>query len=265
MTKRVILAISLLLAAAITITAQTRADSINAMSLNGSTGHITVPNARIAWQNSDFGMDFGYGFVWIGEENIDHQFRYSLSVLQKFEVHGLLQIGKIPPSESGLQNFVLGGKYQIVEDNKSAIALGTDIEVAHEVFPGPSAKIYLASTYEGKFFTLPAIVTATFGWQFVEGGDFSSQFLYGMGFSLGLFPDTFKNHVYWISDFSNFSYVVHAANVNAFNRGAFNTGLRIHPLKRSNFKLVIDIIGSDLLDDKERGLAVTLSGGISLQ
>ncbi len=108
---------------------------------------------------------------------------------------------------------------------------------------------------------MPAVTTATIGWQLLERGDFSSQFVYGMGFSLSLFPGTFSDFVYWITDFSNFSYVVVGGGINAGSRGAFNTGIRIHPIKSSKFNMVIDIVGADLLDDGQRGLALSVSGG----
>ena len=85
-----------------------------------------------------------------------------------------------------------------------------------------------------------------------------------MGFSLSLLPDTLRNFLYWVTDFSNFSYAMHGARVSAEIRGAFNTGLRIHPINDGPFNLVIDLIGTDLLD-QGRGLSATLSGGWAFQ
>ena len=233
------------------------AGSANGMTLNGSTGLIVVPDARIGWENAKVGLDIGYGFVWTGGENFDHLPRFAVSLFQRFEVSGLMQLN------DGLQNFVIGGKFQLTKSGGTALALGGDFEMYNSPTDQNSAKLYLAATYGGNFFGMPAVTTATIGWQLLERGNFSSQFIYGMGFSLSLFPSTFKNFVYWVTDFANFSYTVSAAQVNAAARGAFNTGIRIHPVKDGRFNLVIDVIGTDLRDDGDRGLSASVSGGLS--
>jgi hypothetical protein len=239
----------------------TQAGSVRSMTLNGSTGLILVPDARIAWEEAKFGLDFAYGMVWAGGDQFDHLPRVSLSLFKKAEITGLLQIGDVAGS-SEIKSFVMGTKFQLTRSGATALALGGDFEfVNQDFYSGNSSKIYLAATYGGQFFNMPAVTTATIGWQFLEYGDFSSQFVYGMGFSLSLFPKTFKNFVYWITDFANFSYVATSPMVDAGGRGAFNTGVRIHPVKSGNFNLVIDVIGTDLLDDGTRGLSATVNGG----
>ena len=233
------------------------AGAANSMTLNGSTGLIVVPDARIGWENAQSGVDVGYGFVWTGGQDFDHLPRFAVSLFQKFEVSGLMQLN------SGLQNFVIGGKFQLVKEGGTALALGGDYEFFNGTANQNSAKLYLAATYGGNFFGMPAVTTATIGWQLWESGSFSSQFIYGMGFSMSLFPSTFKNFVYWVTDFANFSYTVNAALVNAASRGAFNTGIRIHPIKDGRFNLVIDVIGTDLLDNGDRGMSASVSGGLS--
>lgn len=237
----------------------TRAGAANGMTLNGSTGLILVPDAHVGWENANFGVDIGYGFVWSGGNNFDNLPRFAISFLKKFEVSGLFQL------QDGLRNFVLGAKWQLHKKGSTALALGGDFEFLNSNFSnrGNSSKIYFAATYGGNFFNMPAVTTATIGWQFWNTGNFSSQFIYGMGFSLTLFPNTFKDFVYWVTDFSNFSYTVVAAQVNAGTRGAFNTGFRIHPIKSGRFNLVIDFVGTDLLDDGDRGLMLSVSGGMA--
>ena len=142
------------------------------------------------------------------------------------------------------------------------MALGGDFELTNiRLYKGNSAKIYVVTTYSGDFFNMPAVTTATVGWQLLNSGDLSSQFVYGMGFSMGLFPKVLRDYVFWITDFSNFSYAVHGPRVDATSRGAFNTGLRIHPVKEGQFNLVIDFFGTDLLDES-RGMSATVSGGL---
>ncbi|MCD6343438.1 MAG: hypothetical protein J7L76_06600 [Spirochaetaceae bacterium] len=234
------------------------AGAVNGMTLNGSTGLIVVPDAHVAWEKPKVGVDIGYGFVWGGGQNFDHLPRFSVSLFQKFEVSGLMQM-----NNGDLQNFVIGGKFQITKSGGTALALGGDFEFYNLAQNRNSAKLYLAATYGGNFFGMPVVTTATIGWQMLNRGSFSSQFIYGMGFSMSLFPETFKNYVYWVTDFANFSYTVTGAMVNASSRGAFNTGIRIRPIKEGRFNLVIDVLGTDLLDDGDRGLSTSISGGLA--
>ena len=244
----------------------TSSGSANGMTFNGATGLIIVPDARIGWGNSKFGLDIGYGFVWTGDQDMDHLPRFSMSIAQVVEIHGLFHFGN--DSHADFKNMVLGAKFKLVEKGGSALALGGDIEFDNRAPDGGndqvSSKIYLAATYGGKFFNAPAVTTATIGWQMFEAGNFAFQFVYGMGFSMSLFPQTFDNHVFWITDFGNFSYAVYRPNINAGNRGAFNTGIRIRPFKKGRFKMVIDLLGTDLLDAGQRGLGLNISGGMAL-
>ena len=238
------------------------AGAANGMTFNGSTGLIVVPDARIGWENADIGLDVGYGFIWGGAQDVDHLPRFALSLARKVEIHGLIHL-RDEPAGDNLQNFIVGGKFQLFKDGGSALALGLDAEMANQ--PAGlqvSDKVYLAATYAGRFFDVPAVTTATIGWQFLEYGEFSSQFIYGMGFSMSLFPSAFKNYVYWITDFSNFSFAVDQSAI-GLGRGAFNTGIRIRPIKEGRFNLIIDVLGTDLLDDGGRALGVSFSGGMA--
>ncbi len=257
--KKIIMAAVLIavLASAGVFAQNVTAGAVNGMTLNGSTGLIVVPDAHVGWEKAKFGVDLGYGFVWAGGQNFDHLPRFAVSLFEKFEISGLMQL-----NNGDLQNFVIGAKFQLTKSGGTALALGGDFEFYNPVQSRNSAKIYLAATYGGNFFGMPAVTSATVGWQLLERGNFSSQFIYGMGFSLSLFPSTFENFVYWVTDFANFSYTVSGAMINASSRGAFNTGIRIHPIKDGRFNLVIDILGTDLLDDGERGMSASISGGI---
>ena len=232
--------------------------SAGALTLNGASGIIVVPDAHTAWERADAGLDIGYGLVWSGGRPVDHLPRFALGFVRRVEISGLLHF-----NDSVLTNGVIGAKVQLFQQGGAAIAFGGDLEIpGTRIYRSESAKIYLAVTYGGSFFNMPAITTAALGWQLLNSGLFSSQFVYGMGFSMGLFPEVFQGVVSWISDFSNFSYTVYAPRVNAFSRGAFNTGLRIDPIRKGRFRLVVDFVGTDLLDET-RGLSFTVSGGFS--
>jgi hypothetical protein len=228
------------------------------MTLNGATGLIVVPDGHVAWEESKFGVDVGYGFVWGGGNRFDHLPRAVVSLFNIWEVSVLFHIG-----DDYFKNLVLGSKVKIFNKGGTAMAIGGDFEFSGEHYTGNSSKIYLATTYGGRFFNMPAVTTATIGWQLLESGRFSSQFIYGMGFSLGLFGDNLNNILYWVTDFANFSYAVQGSIVNSGYRGAFNTGLRIRPFQKGRFNMIIDIMGTDLLDDGGRGLNLSVSGGMA--
>ncbi len=233
-------------------------DAVTGMTLNGSTGLFVVPDAQIGWDRTDIGLNSGYGFVWTG--NLDHLPRFSINLFRKIEVSGLLHF-----NSSGVKNGVLGAKFQFFEKQGASLAMGGDFEITDTShYTGHNSKVYTSVTYSGDFFSMPATTSLAFGWQFLSLGKFSSQLIYGMGFTIGLFPNILHNYLMWVTDFSNFSYAVHGSELNAGVRGALNTGLRIHPVKKGAFNLVIDIIGTDLLDTT-RGLTVSLSAGIGLK
>ena len=144
------------------------AGSANGMTLNGATGLILVPDARIGWENAQLGVDAGYGFVWNGGPSVEHLPRLSLSLLGRIELSTLFQI-----DQGSLENGVLGAKFQLYRDSGTVLALGTDWEFSPS--RGDSGKLYLAVTYGGDFFRLPAVTTAVMGWQYWENGRISSQ------------------------------------------------------------------------------------------
>ncbi len=171
-------------------TQATRAGAVNGMTLNGATGLILVPDARIGWERAKFGLDLGYGFVWTGGNNVDSLPRFSFSFLKRAEVYGLLHLATA--GNEPFRNFVLGGKFQAVKSGGSAVAFGADVEFANNAPSGTndyvSSKLYASVTYGGDFFSIPSVTSAAFGWQWWNKGKFSSQFVYGMGFSVSLLP-----------------------------------------------------------------------------
>ncbi len=151
----------------------------------------------------------------------------------------------------------------------TAIALGGNIQ-----FLDPdrvtkdnnlAGQLYVAFTYPGDFFNMPAETSLMIGTTLREDTK-NTSIDFGMGFDLILLPDILQNFVHWITDFSNFSYSDAPWNVIAEHRGSLNTGFRIDlsmiPIF-TNYKFVVDIVAADILDDS-RSFAFGIVFGIPL-
>ncbi|MBB6480635.1 hypothetical protein [Spirochaeta isovalerica] len=228
--------------------------SVKGNSVNGATGIVTTPTARIGWEYSDLGLDFGYSFLY--GNGTAHVPRVTFSFLKKAEIGVAFNI-----RGGDDWDFLYHGKFQFYMNGGSAVAMGvmgdlSNVGGSSDVYLTP----YLVASYSGNFFKWPAVTTMMFGWRMLEAGSISSNFAFSMGFELALAPQVFKNYVFWISDFSNYSFA-ERASINARDRGAFNTGIRIDPVKKGKFKLVFDLIGTDLLESS-RGLSASATFGI---
>jgi hypothetical protein len=121
-------------------------------------------------------------------------------------------------------------------------------------------------TYAGTFLGMPAESTIVVGKtmgdddKYYQADDKNIDF--SMGFDLDFLPQFLKGYVHWISDFSNYSYSVDPMGANAMARGCFNTGFRIAPLRDSRYKLNIDVLMTDALDEN-RSWTVGVAGGLS--
>lgn len=127
-------------------------------------------------------------------------------------------------------------------------------------------QIYLAATYAGNFFSMPAETTIVIGHTFIDDKHDNSDndnIDFSMGFDLDFAPQLFKHYVHWISDFANYSYSTEAGGAVANHRGAFNTGLRFALMRDKRFKLNFDLIITDALDDN-RDWALGAAFGMSL-
>ena len=230
------------------------AQSLKGMSLNGSTGLYSIPTARTGWEGkSSFAFDLGYHAVISGGK-ASHIPKASLSLFKFIEINAALDI----QGEQGLQlhaNDFLGGLKIQFPLTKTALALGGNVQALNLGASEPNrynaAQIYLAVTYSGNFFSMPAETTAVVGKSFSKNiPDWDIDF--GMGFDLVLLPKFLDRYVHWIVDFANFSYSVKPWHVSASHRGVLNTGIRIDlsfipPFKK--FKFVIDVLATDILDD----------------
>lgn len=222
--------------------------SVKGNSVNGSTGVIVSPTARVGWEYSDLGVDFGYTFLY--GSGMGHVPAVTLSFARKAEIGAAFNI-----RDNGNFDLLYHGKFQFYRNGGSAVAMGIKGDVSDLGGNGGFYMTpYIVATYSGNFFTWPAVTSMMFGWNMIENGGISSSFAFSMGFELSLAPEVFKNYVYWISDFSNYSYSS-ISDINAGSRGAFNTGIRIDPIKKGKFKLVFDVVGTDLLDSSRGFMA----------
>ena len=237
--------------------------SVKGMNSRGVTGVIVTPTARIGWEKADIGVDATYSFLY--KDDMSHIPAVTVSLFKKAEIALAYDIEGNDGGED-LNNLLIGGKYQLYKEGGTSLALGGNFEsVMGDDFVDDdkkSADIYIVTTYSGDFFELPAVTSMMFGWQVLEYDDITTSFNYSMGFELGLFPEKLKNYVYWISDFSNYSYAAYQLRIDR-DRGVFNTGLRFDPIKDSKFKFVINLIGTDLLDEDWRGFMANATFGMS--
>lgn len=262
MKKGSVLFLSAMIALCVTVPAMaqknTSAGTAKGLCTNGLTGIITTPSARIAWESADIGLDVHYTFM---QTPATHVPSATISFFKMAEVAIASEI-----SNSEWTNLFINGKFQVYKSGGAALAVGANTEF---YFPGGetsnamnSASAFFIATYSGSFFNMPAVTSMLLGWQFLELDRYASNFNFSMGFEMTLLPSTFKNYVFWITDFGNYSYVLApASGINAGSRGCFNTGLRFDILKKGNMKLQIDVVGTDLLDE-DRGILGSLVFGI---
>ncbi len=230
--------------------------SVKGAAVNGATGVIVTPTARIGWEYADFGIDFGYSFLLNGGV-IDHVPAVTFSFLRKAELGVAMDL-----HENSDWDLLFHGKFQFYREGGSSLAMGLSMDLVSQANQSELETYltpYIVASFDGKFFGWPATTTMMFGWHMLEMGEFTSNFAFSMGFELALVPSVFKHYIYWISDFANYSYDMNSL-IDAGNRGAFNTGIRIDPVKHNKFKFVLDIIGTDLLDSSRGFLAAATFG-----
>ncbi len=232
--------------------------SLKGMSLNGVTGLIAIPSGRIGWeQSAEVGVDLGYHAL-VTDNQTSHLPKLSVSLFRRVEVAVAYDIQETENDESDI---LINGKIQL-PTNGTAVALGGNFQSIDfgADNSGSVSQLYLAATYPGEFFSMPAETSIVVGKSF---GDYvgDSDIDFGMGFDLLLFPETFQGYIHWINDFSNFSYSVDPIGALANTRGVFNSGIRIDLASNPNlsrYKFVIDATLTDALDQNRafaRGFA----------
>lgn len=223
------------------------AQSLKGMSLNGQTGLIGIPSGRIGWERTaDLGFDLGYHAVFDDDEGT-HIPKASVSFFKLLEFSFAFDTQDDPSDEGDI---IIGGKIQLPTE-RTAVAIGGNFQMIKQNDEDENyQQIFLAATYPGDFFNMPAETSFVVGKTFGDGVP-DDNIDFGMGFDLLLFPDIFQGYIHWINDFANFSYSVDPYTADAGIRGAFNTGIRIDIAANPNFskyKFVIDAMMTDVLD-----------------
>jgi len=240
--------------------------SLKGLSLSGTTGLITTPTGRVGWEHSsDLGLDLGYHFSTdrgFGEN--ESIINAALSIAQKFETGVTLDMQQGDDET----DFIIFGKFQMYNSGNSGMAVGGNfqaIDFLSKIKDSNYSQIYFVTTYSGKFMEIPAATTILFGKTFNIDEGLNSRLDFSMGFDLTLFPDVFHGFIHWISEFSNYSYSVDSHITNAEARGAFNTGLRLDILAKSEYKFVIDAVLMDVFDDGINSFSIGGTLGFSLK
>lgn len=258
--KKILLLLSL---AALLGATPATAQSLKGMSLNGSTGLVSIPSGRIGWEKSaDFAIDAGYHSIIEGDVST-HIPKVSLSLFQTLEIGAAYDL----QSDSDNSDLIINGKFQLPIKRASSIAVGANVQMLkRNTVSTNTNQIYIAATYPGDFFQMPADTTFVLGKSFGDGVP-SADIDFGMGFDLLFMPDVFQGYVHWINDFANFSYSRQPIGADSNSRGVFNTGIRIDLGASKLFagkKFVIDAIITDALDDN-RAFALGLTFGAALK
>jgi len=253
----------------------------NSQSMNGTTGLYSVSTAHVGWENkSNFGFDVGYRAVINGDAGVSHIPALTLSFFKMLEISAAYDIQQnnyySNNKERNNDDLLLGLKIKIPTKKNTSIAFGTTIQlinVGNDYNDYQAYQPYIAVTYTGNFFNMPASTTVMFGKTFYSGGPGNNTNIdFGMGFDLILFPSVFKETVHWIIDFANFGYSDNSWPNNSFyhtgavHRGILNTGFRfnlsaIPPLNK--VKLVIDVVFNDLFDAGARSFTAGAVFGFS--
>jgi hypothetical protein len=273
------------------------AESFNTMSLNGSTGLYTVPTGRIGWpDDTKIGLDIGYHTIIASKHNYHSSIAYPLSDDDNYALNHIPRISAsffkwaevflafdfqpqydLPGDANDSNNdLITGFKFQLpVKSSTTDVALGGNFQylnMGNDEFNYQTFQLYAAVTYAGTFFTLPTETTVVLGKTFAFNNDYDASqqdfnFDYGMGFDLMLFPKAIPDFLHWIIDYSNFSYSANPWGVDAWYRGALNTGLRFNfsaiPAL-AKYKFAFDFVLTDAFDENYRSFALGLVLGIPI-
>jgi len=244
-------------------------------SMNGATGLFSIPSGLIGWEGVEkAGLDFGYRIIYNDDYGMAHIPAITATMSNFFEISAAFDIQPEMLDQSN-NDLLLGLKIKLSNNVNTSICIGGSFQflnIGSETLGYISYQPYIAITYIGTFFTMPAETTLVFGKTFYANGAYSPEnntnIDFGMGFDLVLFPEIFGKAIHWIIDFANFSYSDNAwPNAGGSTnfivpRGVLNTGFRIDlsaiPIF-SKLKILIDFMFNDLFDDGSRSYTV---GGV---
>jgi hypothetical protein len=236
-------------------------------SLGGTTGLVSTPTAKTGWEDAHMGLDAGYHYVSDDNGDTSNIIGATFNFLGKAEVGLTVDLQDRDADDE--DDYIIHGKFNFYNSGSSALAIGGNyqkIDDGNDATEGKAYQFYFAVTYAGTFLGMPAESTIVVGKtmgdddKYYQADDKNIDF--SMGFDLDFLPQFLKGYVHWISDFSNYSYSVDPMGANAMARGCFNTGFRIAPLRDSRYKLNIDVLMTDALDEN-RSWTVGVAGGLS--
>lgn len=265
--------LSLLAAAVFTLsfTSIAQAEAFRSPSIGGATGLISTPTSHTGWEGSKIGLDVGYHYLDDNGTTDGEGYNIPKALLH-IGVSGMnLEVGFAYDSQpefgtdKDTDDMMINAKLEFTE----GLAIGGNyqmIKINNEDAERNDKQIYIAATYPGTFFSMPAETTIVIGhtfWGKKYNNNEDDNIDFSMGFDLDFMPSVFKNYVHWISDFSNYSYSTEPGGAIAGSRGAFNTGLRLAILRDKKFKLNADLIMTDALDEN-RDWAAGVAFGLSL-
>jgi hypothetical protein len=143
--------------------ASANAATLKGMSLNGSTGLVNIPSGRIGWEKSaDVGFDLGYHTI-IDDDVTVHIPKASISLFKLAEM-GFAYDSQDDPDNADM---IIHGKIQLPIQGDSAIAIGGNAQILKQNDVDSNiTQLYLAVTYPGEFFYMPAETTAVIGKRF---------------------------------------------------------------------------------------------------
>lgn len=247
-TKKSVYLIYILAIMFLSLSSASYAKSGRSPSFGGATGLIGTPSAHTGWEGTDIGFDVGIHFIGEGGGDSSFSPKAMVQLFGKWEIGGTYDI-----QGEDDDDLLFHTKFCFYKEGSSALAVGGNFQMINW---GPDMsnkymQLYLAATYSGNFFSMPAETTLVFGKTFGFGDDNAvdnANIDFSMGFDLNLIPSLFKGYVHWINDFSNYSYSVNPKGINSGSRGVFNTGARIVIFRDSRYKLNFDVILADGLD-----------------
>jgi len=249
-------------------------------SLNGATGLFTLPSGRIGWEKpSSVALDFGYRALINNDNGVAHIPTVTVSLFGWVEISSAFDIQ--PDNYFGKNDdLLLGFKIRLPVNASTAIALGGNFQLINIDNNNGYNKYtayqpYIAVTFPGNFFKVPAETTIILGKTFYLDSNHknNSNIDFGMGFDVILFPGHLGNLIHGIIDFSNFSYSDNAwlnsgpSLTSSVWRGLLNAGLRfdLSTIPELNkFKFLVDVIFNDLLDAGSRSLTAGVVFGLSV-
>lgn len=262
-TNRSLLTLTLAVICLMLFNSNLHAKNFKCMSLGGATGLINTPTANTGWEGTDIGVDAG--FSAITADDGEYITRINLQLFSKWE------LGFAYDNQDGkhTNDWLMHTKFRFYGSGNSAIAIGGNMQILDEYSSTESdneetykiGQVYLAATYGGTFFTLPAETTVVIGKTFGESVP-NTDIDFSMGFDLDMFPSMFKGYVHWINDFSNYSYQYKPHDFNN-HRGIFSSGARVAFPIADRFKVNVDALLIDILDDT-REFGVSIGGGIAI-